>query len=173
MGAFEDFVNTELPLRTNVAVLPTASRYPRFTGVGRTVEERTPAEVRSDLNVEDGANNYSHQAAYQWYLEYPKAGDKYVLCKVPVAATIKRVNHIAIGAGSSADFNIDIRSEATPETGGTEIWNADKTVNPTHSIETTFDNDGIAQYGILVVLIEAVGGTVPDRIWIGLVLEYD
>lgn len=51
MGAFEDFVNTELPLRTNVSTVPTASRYPRFTGVGRAVEERTPAEVRSDIDA--------------------------------------------------------------------------------------------------------------------------
>lgn len=49
MGAFEDFVNTELPLRTNVAALPTASRYARFTGVGRAVEERTPAQVLADI----------------------------------------------------------------------------------------------------------------------------
>lgn len=49
MTAFEDFVNTELPLRVNTAVLPTANNYPRFTGVGRAVEERTPAQVASSI----------------------------------------------------------------------------------------------------------------------------
>jgi len=51
MTAFEDFVNTELPLRTNIAALPTAGRYARFTGVGRAVEERTAAQVLSDISA--------------------------------------------------------------------------------------------------------------------------
>lgn len=51
MTAFQDFVNTELPLRTNIAGLPTANRYTRFTGVGRGVEGRTPAEVLADIGA--------------------------------------------------------------------------------------------------------------------------
>jgi len=92
---------------------------------------------------------------------------------VPAASTIKRVNHIAIGAESSANFNIEIRNEATPEAGGTDVWSTDKTVTATHAIETTFNNATVGQYQILVITIEAVGATVPDRVWIGLVLEYD
>ena len=60
MTAFEDFVNTELPLRTNITALPTASRYARFTGVGRAVEERTPAQVLSDIAAAALAHASTH-----------------------------------------------------------------------------------------------------------------
>jgi len=51
MPPFEDFVNTELPLRVNIPALPVATRYPRFTGIGRAVEERTATQVRTDIGA--------------------------------------------------------------------------------------------------------------------------
>jgi hypothetical protein len=129
-------------------------------------------DIDSGVLADSRVSAKHRQLAHQWYLEDPEVGDAYVLCKVPVASTIKRVNHIAIGTGSSADFNIEIRNEAMPETGGNDVWSTDKTVTATHTIETTFDNAAIGQYQILVITIEALGTTPPDRVWIGLVLEY-
>ena len=48
--AFETFVNTELPLRTSIAALPNADEIPRFTGDGRALAARTPAEFLSDIS---------------------------------------------------------------------------------------------------------------------------
>lgn len=58
---FETFVNTELPLRTSIAGLPTADRYARFTGVGRAVEERTAAQVAVDIDaiIADGTRPFT------------------------------------------------------------------------------------------------------------------
>jgi len=57
MGAFEDFVNTELPLRISIAAVPTNLNFPRFTGVGRGVEERTAAQVKSDIGLANVTND--------------------------------------------------------------------------------------------------------------------
>lgn len=55
MSAFEDFVNTELPLRVSVATSPGAVRYPRFTGVGKAVEARTAAQFLADIGGQGSA----------------------------------------------------------------------------------------------------------------------
>jgi hypothetical protein len=60
MGAFENFINAEIALRTGIVAVPTADRYPRFTGVGRAVEQRTPAQVRSDIGAASDADLTDH-----------------------------------------------------------------------------------------------------------------
>jgi hypothetical protein len=61
MPPFEDFVNTELPLRVAISSLPSATNFPRFTGVGRLVESRTPAQVLSDIGA--AASSHTHVEA--------------------------------------------------------------------------------------------------------------
>ena len=56
--SFEDFVNTELPLRVSTQIQPTAGRYLRFKGwgvEGLGVEERTVAQVLADIGALDEA----------------------------------------------------------------------------------------------------------------------
>ena len=104
-----------------------------------------------------------------WHLKDPISTDDFILCKLPDGATILRVDHRTLG-GTSAVFNIEIRDEATPQTTGTNIWSPDKTANSTHSVETSFNNDAVAQYEILVVDLGTITGSVTD-LWIGLVYE--
>lgn len=64
MGAFEDFVNLELPLRVDVSSEPTQNNYARFKGFaigGRGVEERTPAEVLSDIGAAASDHSSRHE----------------------------------------------------------------------------------------------------------------
>jgi hypothetical protein len=47
--AFEDYVNTELPKRLAIATA-VLNNYTRFTGTGKQVEARTPAQVLADIS---------------------------------------------------------------------------------------------------------------------------
>jgi len=60
MGAFEDFVNTELPLRPSLSTSPGEVGYLRLTGVGKACVHRTYAEVLVYLGIAADANNYVH-----------------------------------------------------------------------------------------------------------------
>src|SRR3990172_7608729 len=51
--AFEDYVNTELPKRLAIATA-VVNAFVRFTGIGKQVEARTPAQVLADIG---GASN--------------------------------------------------------------------------------------------------------------------
>lgn len=62
MGAFEDFVNAELPLRLGIVSDPSANNYPRFTGSAKVVEERTAAQLLSDIGA--AADDHNHDADY-------------------------------------------------------------------------------------------------------------
>lgn len=58
MSVFEDFVNDELPRRVGLgaAASPSANNYLRATGVGKVVEQRTPAQVVRDAVAVKGAD---------------------------------------------------------------------------------------------------------------------
>lgn len=57
MGAFEDFVNVELPLRVAIASSPAASTFPRFTGVGKTVEALVASAYRTAIGASGASWN--------------------------------------------------------------------------------------------------------------------
>lgn len=111
--------------------------------------------------------------AHTFYYANPQSGKAYVAAKLPASATITRIDHVAIGSGSSLDFNVEIRNESTPEATGTQVWTTDQTANTTHSTEMSFNNDSVSAHQILFVTITALGGTAPDAVYIGIELEDD
>ena len=115
----------------------------------------------------------SRALAHTFYYANPQAGKSYKVCKLPVAATIKRIDHITTLALSTLVFNVEIRDETTPTVAGTDVWNVDKTANTTHSIEAAFDNAAVAAHKQLYVTIVSLGGTPPDALDIGIELELD
>jgi hypothetical protein len=51
-----------LALRLSIPGEPTAGNFPRFTGTGRAVEERTPAQVRSDIGAAAAADTIAEES---------------------------------------------------------------------------------------------------------------
>ena len=64
--AFEDYVNTELPKRLAIATA-VLNNYARFTGTGKQVEARTPAQVLADIAALDQATADTLYAALVHY----------------------------------------------------------------------------------------------------------
>jgi len=98
MTAFEDFVNTELPLRTSIAALPTNLNYPRFTGVGRALEERTPQQVADHLEPLIDHDNLLNYLASEHFSE----------------ASIDHTNISNIGTNSHSAIDTHIADTSDP-----------------------------------------------------------
>lgn len=70
MTAFEDYVNTELPKRLAIATA-VANSYARFTGTGKQVEARTPAQVLADIVAAAASHGIAaHTAHGTWKVVY-------------------------------------------------------------------------------------------------------
>ena len=99
--AFETSVNTELPLRTSITAAPTAGNFPRFTGVGRAVEERTPAQVKADIGAVGGYTVATQTGATR--NETATSGELVILCDCTSNAIT--VN-LPTAVGNTAKFQI-------------------------------------------------------------------
>lgn len=122
MGAFEDFVNVELPRRVHTDAEPTAGNFPRFQGFathGRGVEERTPAQVQSDIDAAATLHTheqFAHKSHYHDALEILYGtldGDR-----LPAMSQTKKGGVPATGSPTSTKYLRDDGTWQTPPGGG-------------------------------------------------------
>jgi len=127
------------------------------TSFARTVlDDTTAAAARVTLGAE---------AKYSkiFYIEKPVATSSYPVLSVPFACTITRITHITdVG---TVDWNLEERVEATPNTAGTDVYAADEQSSVANSVDTSFNNPGLAANTWLHFSASAVA-TAPQKLWI-------
>ena len=87
--AFEDYVNTELPKRLAIAIA-VLNNYARFTGTGKQVEARTPAQVLADIGALDQATADTLYAALVHATRHKSGGADEVATATPGANAIPK-----------------------------------------------------------------------------------
>jgi len=145
MGAFEDFVNVELPLRVSTGTSPAANKFPRATGVGKAVEWLTAAEMLATLAIQRGGGLYR---------QVPLSTDDYVVGFYPVAITISKV--YAITNSGTVTFQLKYRTWTAPWSGGTNILSSPLVADSTGETTTSFANSTIPAESWIVFAASAI-----------------
>jgi hypothetical protein len=143
MGAFEDFVNTELPLRVSIAASPGEVAYPRLTGVGRALEALSAAAFRAAVAVQPAMPR-----VVVMKIPSPAAAEEYEFLGMPIAGTMTRVRHKT--SAGTVDFNVNKRT--TFGVSGTDVWSAAKGASTSQTSESSFDSAAVAADTILAVV---------------------
>lgn len=89
--------------------------------------------------------------------------------ELPTNATITRVGCYVTGGGSSANVNLSVRSESTPDSGGSQVLTSDLACAASFSSSTTFTNSGVNVRSPIAVTFSSVSGT-PQ--WLHIFVEY-
>ena len=115
-----------------------------------------------------GAGTLTHTKII--YIRTPVVTDEFPPFAVGPACTVTRITHIT-GAGT-VDWNIEERAEATPLTSGTDIYASDEQSGTTNSVDTSFDNDSMAENSWFFFNISAVSGS-PEKLHIKVTFTED
>jgi len=108
------------------------------------------------------------------YIENPTASDVLPVFYTPAASTISKVVFGVVGGGGTdIDFNLEYRSQLTPDTtSGTQLWTTDEVAGETFEANTTFNDATIPADKWVTYVASAKTGS-PTKIYVAIVYTED